>query len=180
MTRRQLRKRRQKKTKLTGGKIGNRDFVTVPFLRWDGGGSEEFLDSRGRDHDVFVLRQLFVPLPDRDDDLGERPAQGNPPNAKERVVRMGRELVLYIVSDAEDGKDGETKEVVDDHVGRDMEGHGEGRVLNHRGYEEEEGKTELVRERPDRCGGDELGKGRREEFWVRTMGLCWDKGERDE
>lgn len=37
-----------------------------------------------------------------------------------------------------------------------------------------------MRECPECCGGDELGKGRREEFWVRAMRLCWYKGEREE
>ena len=60
--------------------------------------------------------QLLVPLPDRYDDLDERPAQRGPPNTEECIVGAGWEPVLNIVSDAKDWKDGETKQVVDDHV----------------------------------------------------------------
>ena len=71
--------------RLTSSKICDRDLVKVSFLWWDGS-SEELLDFRGRDHNVLVERQLFVPLPDRHDNLDERPAKRGPPYAEERIV----------------------------------------------------------------------------------------------
>lgn len=69
---------------------------------------------------------------------------------------------------------------MDDHVGQSMNDGGNVRVLDRRGYESEERKTELIGEGPECCGSDELGERRREEFWVRMLWLGRDKGEGDD
>lgn len=115
---------------LTRNKICNWDFVTVSFLRRDGS-SEKLLDPGSRDHNVSVERQLLVPLPDRYDNLGERPTQRGPPDAGERAVRACWVMVLHIILDVEDREDGKAEQIVDNHVRRGVEDHGNVRILNH-------------------------------------------------
>jgi hypothetical protein len=61
-----------------------------------------------------------------------------------------------------------------------MKYRGDGRVPDHRRYERKEWETKLIREGPECCGGDELGKWGWEEFWVRMMRFCCGEGERGE
>ena len=61
-----------------------------------------------------------------------------------------------------------------------MEDDGDLRVLDRGGDEGEEGDTELVCKRPERCGDDELWDGGREESWVVVVGMTGDEGEGDD